>query len=376
MVITMDLRNRVPIDYAVPIHGYLSPIVICLTLITNSLACVVLMQKNMRSPTNIILTGLAISGMCTGIFPLPLYIYFYSFENYLEKVPIDWCVIYFNFGRDIPTIFHTTSVWLTVTLAVHRYVYVCCSSNVRQNCTMRNIAIVILIVFCMSIICNCSSFVENDIIPVDAPSNINPNDTITTCIVRVKPWLYGYIDIYYSLKIWFRAIFIQFIPCTVLLVLNILLILKIRMANRRRRQMVSQNRSSESNNSTNIMLIIVVAVFLMAELPTGIHFILYIIQNTLDNISILNARESQVIAMLTNFFLLLSFPINFFIYCGMSTQFRKTFLKTFRRNWTNSTGNIEMQVWPLVNKSFWTPDHLMKAGWWFVTKCSPEPIIL
>ncbi|XP_063418543.1 sex peptide receptor-like [Mytilus trossulus] len=328
----LDLGNIYPIDYAGPIYGYLSPIVICLTVITNSFACVVLMQKNMRSPTNIILAGLAISDMCTGIFLLPLYIYFYSFEHYLEKVPIDWCVIYFNFGLNIPVIFHTTSVWLTVTLAIHRYVYVCSSSNVRQNCTMRNIAIVILIVFCMSIICNCSSFVEDDIIQVDAPSNINPNDTIRTCTVGVKPWLYGYVDIYYSLRFLFRAIFIQLIPCTVLLVMNVLLTLKITKANRRRRQMVSKNRSSESINRTNQMLIIVVAVFLIAELPTGIIFILQFIQNTFENIFFFNTEEAVLVSILANFFIFLSFPINFFIYCGMSTQFRKTFKKTIKRN--------------------------------------------
>ncbi|XP_052080720.1 sex peptide receptor-like [Mytilus californianus] len=154
---------------------------------------------------------MAISDMCTGIFPLPLYIYFFSFGNYLEKVPIDWCIIYSYFGQYIPTIFHTTSVWLTVTLAIHRYLY--------------------------------------------------------------------------------------FIPCTVLLVMNVLLILKIRKANRTRRLMVSQNRSSESNNSTNLMLVIVVAFFLMAELPTGINFILTIIQNTFENISFFNAREENIVSL-------------------------------------------------------------------------------
>ena len=135
--------------------------------------------------------------------------------------------------------------------------------------------------------------------------------------------------------------------------MNVLVILKIRRANRTRRQMVSQNRSnrqssvdsatlplrygigrvvtnenrsSATNNSTNLILAILVA---------GITVIL-LYQNTFENISVFNKREAAVIFMLTfvlawfyenklsihltNVFLLLSFPIDFFIYCGMSKQ--------------------------------------------------------
>ncbi|XP_076089049.1 sex peptide receptor-like [Mytilus galloprovincialis] len=67
---------------------------------------------------------MAISDMCTGLCPLPLYIYFYSYGNYVEKIPINWCVVYFYFDQYFPTIFHTISIWLTTTLTIQRYIHV------------------------------------------------------------------------------------------------------------------------------------------------------------------------------------------------------------------------------------------------------------
>ncbi|KAK3735028.1 hypothetical protein RRG08_001819 [Elysia crispata] len=36
-------------------------------------------------------------------------------------------------------------------------------------------------------------------------------------------------------------------------------------------------------------------------------------------------RSCEILSLLSNFFILLSYPLNFFIYCGMSKQFRTTF---------------------------------------------------
>ncbi|XP_071149121.1 sex peptide receptor-like [Mytilus edulis] len=159
---------------------------------------------------------MTIADLCTGIFPLPLYIYFFSFGNYLEKVSVNWCVIYVYFEEYILAIFHTTSIWLTTTLAIQRYMFVYRSLNVRirEKCTMGKIVIVIVIIL------------EDDFSPVNASSNIHPNDTIKICAITVNPWLLDNFKIYYNIYFWFRAIFIHLIPCLILLFINVLLIIK------------------------------------------------------------------------------------------------------------------------------------------------------
>jgi len=121
--ITPMVAKRLAIS--VPIYGYVSPPVILLTLITNSLICVVLLRRGMRTATNLILAAMALSDMLTGLCPLPCFIYFYTFEANRDWVPYRWCTAYVTLIDRLPTVFHTASIWLTVALAVHRYICVC-----------------------------------------------------------------------------------------------------------------------------------------------------------------------------------------------------------------------------------------------------------
>ncbi|KAF7490933.1 Sex peptide receptor [Sarcoptes scabiei] len=84
------------------------------------------------------------------------------------------------------------------------------------------------------------------------------------------------------------------------------------------------------SRSTTIMLIMIVSMFLLLEIPLALTTILHVIQNAfqteLVSYSILNT-----IIMMTNFFIIVSYPINFAIYCGMSRQFRITFYQSILR---------------------------------------------
>jgi hypothetical protein len=119
----MLVRNT---PYSVPIYGVVSPPVVLLTVITNTLVCLVLLRRPaMRTPTNVLLAALAISDALTGLCPFPCFIYFYTMGRYLDWVPYRWCALYPALTDHLPTVFHTASIWLTVALAVHRYVCVC-----------------------------------------------------------------------------------------------------------------------------------------------------------------------------------------------------------------------------------------------------------
>lgn len=107
----------------------------------------------------------------------------------------------------------------------------------------------------------------------------------------------------------------------------------LQQAQRRRRQLLAQNRKSEScrlaeSNVTTMMLVAVVGVFLLVEIPLAISMLLLMVDNTFV-LDLLEARQRDIFEQLINTFILLSYPINFFIYCGMSQQFRDTFCGLF-----------------------------------------------
>src|SRR6218665_1577669 len=120
------------------LNGYASPILVILIVVTNAFVCIVLLQSNLRTPTNLLLVGMAISDTLTGIFPLPSYIYFYALGNYRDFVPHAWCYPNVTLSLNLPTVFHTASIWLTVALAAQRYVYVCHPDKARVFFTTTN----------------------------------------------------------------------------------------------------------------------------------------------------------------------------------------------------------------------------------------------
>ena len=320
--------------YTVPIYGYISPILVVFTIVTNTLVCIVLLKKNMRSPTNALLVGLALSDMLTGIWSVPCFIYFYTLSRYKEYVPFDWCAVYHLLVFHLPTVFHTASIWLTVALAVQRYIYVCHPIRAKRWCSIPIVIKGSLIVYAISILSHFFMFVNRMYLYVQVPSKENPGlYNVSACVMKTPPLIEQNEDILFSSYYWFRVIFIHLIPCLSLVVLNGILVRAMRAAQRRRETLLKQNRKTEckriyDSNCTTLMLVAVVGVFLLVEFPLGITFILLIVSNTF-NIVIMTNDTQNTATLFTNLFILLSYPINFFIYCGMSRQFRNTFKQLF-----------------------------------------------
>ena len=320
--------------YTVVVSGFVCPILAIVTILCNILVCVVLLKKNMRTPTNVVLVAMALSDMLTGVWPMPCFIYFYTLGNWAEWLPYRWCGIYDILIEYMPTIFHTASIWLTVALAIQRYIYVCHSFRAKQWCTVPNVIKVVVFIYVAAFLSQVSRFAEFNYKPVPLQSRVHgPNVTIMGCVRHVAPFVESNIQVYFGMYYWTRVLLVHVVPCTTLVVLNSLLVSAMRSAQARRRMLLKQNRKSESrrlkeSNCTTLMLVVVVGVFLLVELPMAICLILFIMENTLET-GIMEANARNVTTIFINLFILLSYPINFFVYCGMSKQFRETFKRLF-----------------------------------------------
>lgn len=320
-------------QFTIPIYGYITPALVILTLLTNLLVCLVLFKKNMRTPTNTLLGAMAISDMLTGVWPIPCFVFFFTAGNYHEWVPYAWCYAYNCLTEYMPTIFHTASIWLTVALAVQRYIFVCHSLKAKQWCTMQNAVKVVVVCYIVAFISQLCRFVENEHVPVLIQSRLDPERQMHACVTHFIPFVQKYMDIYFNVYFWFRVVFIHLVPCVTLMVLNALLVNAMRAAQRRRELLLMQNRKSEcrrlkESTYTTLMLVAVVGLFLLVEFPQAIFLTIIIIENNFE-MEILEADTRNVASLFINLFILLSYPVNFFIYCTMSRQFRDTFKKLF-----------------------------------------------
>ncbi|XP_058987926.1 G-protein coupled receptor dmsr-1-like [Musca domestica] len=127
------------------VHGYMSLIVCILGTTANTLNIIVLSRREMRSPTNAILTGLAVADLAVMLEYIPYTMHEFILWEHLsheQKLSYSWAC-FIKFHSIFTQVLHTISIWLTVTLAVWRYIAVGYPQKNRQWCGMRTTIITI-----------------------------------------------------------------------------------------------------------------------------------------------------------------------------------------------------------------------------------------
>ncbi|KAH8296259.1 hypothetical protein KR054_003809, partial [Drosophila jambulina] len=135
-------------------HGYVSLVVCILGTIANTLNIIVLTRREMRSPTNAILTGLAVADLAVMLEYIPYTIHDYILTDSLpreEKLSYSWAC-FIKFHSIFAQVLHTISIWLTVTLAVWRYIAVGYPQKNRVWCGMRTTIITITTAYVVCIL--------------------------------------------------------------------------------------------------------------------------------------------------------------------------------------------------------------------------------
>ena len=320
-------------------HGYFAAVICVWGIAANLANIIVLTRKNMISSTNLILTWLAVADLLTMTSYLPVSIHFYIMIDPRLKFPatpsLHW-IRFMLFHINFAVVCHTVAIWLTITLAIFRYLFICYPTRGMELCSMLRSKIAIILNYVsVVIICIPNSLItciikENRLIHEDSLNHTTGNishsqynftyyNFAETSIAH--PFLFKF-------NYWIQAILIKMIPCILLVVLTICLIVAMHQANKRRMKLKSQGKKDESDrarehNRTTGMLLAIVGLFLLTELPQGIL--------TLCNIFIPNFYMDvywplgdvlDMLAMINN-------SINFVLYCTMSRQFRDTFMDVF-----------------------------------------------
>lgn len=208
----------------------------------------------------------------------------------------------------------------------------CHAPVARTWCTMPRVLKAIAGIGMMAVIHQISRFFDQVYRPLTVRT---PDGHVHVCMVQMAEWVETInVNLYYTVYFSFRVIFVHAVPCVTLVVLNVLLFRAMREAQRKRDKLFKENRKSEckrllDSNCTTLMLIVVVTVFLLVEIPLAVVTVLHIISSSIREI--LDYEIANVLILFTNFFIIVSYPINFAIYCGMSRQFRETFKELFVR---------------------------------------------
>lgn len=218
----------------------------------------------------------------------------------------------------------------------------------KSWCTLENTKWGIAAIFCLSCLHQITRFFDKEYEAVVLEIPLCSGDLVEVAKVTFATWVSdgsdGSLDAYMISFFGFRIIFVHLLPCVSLVTFNIMLFRAMKEAEKRRERLLSGqpnrhckvNRGGDTKDSKKIrdanrtthMLIVVITVFLAVELPLGIIVTFHTVASSL-HANFLNYEVMAIMIMFLNMIIALSYPLNFGIYCGMSQQFRETFMKLF-----------------------------------------------
>ena len=145
-------------------HGYVSTAVCLFGLMSNTANIIVLTRKNMISSTNTILMWLAVADLLTMMSYLPFAIHFYIMKEPELKVfqtrSFGW-IIFLMFHASFSIVCHTVAIWLTIALAIFRYIYICMPTKGSIYCSLRRAKFTIFAVYALTVVVCVPNYITN-----------------------------------------------------------------------------------------------------------------------------------------------------------------------------------------------------------------------
>lgn len=317
------------------------PFIMVVGIVGNTITMVIMTRRRMRSSTNWYLAALAIFDMLYLIFTFIL-----SLKHYPNAYDVTYYAYWYMipFSHMITDAASNTSVWLTVTFTIERYIAVCHPIKGKVICTESRAKKVI---FCVFIIC------VSITLPTPFEWVVYEHYDMATNSTRMKVAFSElgqnatYKSIYYHTTVFLFVL----LPLVLLVIFNSFLIRSVHQSTKQRSKMVmgkdnshqsgKGDHSTASNSSSSgaspsssrqeiritVMLIAVVILFLICQTPTAC-ILVYTVFHEPDP----TTNEGALITGLSNIFnFLMSINAagNFVLYCLLSQKYRRTFVNMF-----------------------------------------------
>lgn len=297
-------------DFEVPMYGYIWPILVILTTCFNLIVICGFLRKRMRTSTNLILVFIAVSDSMTGIVTLPATFHIFTNENVL--LTKDWCNVAMITRLYISRAFHTVSVWETLLLGVYRLLQVRCPAVAQRVCTTKKTLGMIALIYILAF--SLHSFHAFD-----------EKVQLGFCTWHL-PAQCGWACVY----IWCTLLLCHLIPCAALLIMAVQMMRALNNLNHNVMDLqTSMNRRKERNRKLTVAVVLIVLIFLIPELPYGI-FYLMIVSMQHSNQQIFPLRTNRIVHTVYELVLVLSFHLNFWVYCLMIQSFRNLLKQLLR----------------------------------------------
>lgn len=286
------------------------PISCIVGITTNFLALAVFQHRDMRTSTNVYLLFLAVSDTIKLFNDLMYFIIVaVSLTNpTLSQMMMStmYPIAHYIFNMSV-----CVTSWLTVSVAVERYISVCYASRARELCTIPRARCTCTFVFIFMSVLAVPSALRYEMRTVfDRRFNSSCVLIVPTELGKNAAFIIPYSWILNSSR--------GIIPVFILIVLNAKII------NELRKERV-KGKTFSARNRITLMLIVIVFMFLVCITPDAIMSTFFGKGYVEENYLVKGIRE------ITDTLLAVNSASSFFLYFSMSSVFRTTFMKMFCR---------------------------------------------
>ncbi|XP_061165763.1 FMRFamide receptor-like [Saccostrea echinata] len=321
---------------------YVSPILIFVGTIANTLSIIVLLRKRMRTSTTMFyLTVLSFGDMMVLYTGLLRYWIKSAFHEDIRLISEFSCKIHaflVYFSLDFTT-------WVLVAVTIDRCIFVCLPFRAKRLCTLKHAKIVVIGIALVMTALNFQLF-------WGVSFEVQLGELACTHVNDFTEFAWPWIDF----------CMFSIVPFTIMIIANILIIKKLFMSHKRvasHNHEAAHSEHSESvmnhsnGHSVNVhakqrkvpsvttMLLTTNCVFLALTLPIVVYLIVYpyVLYDATDHVT----AVLQLLWAIANMFQYTNNTIHFFLYCMTGPRFRRELFKLFNIK-TRSSHELTMTM--------------------------------
>jgi hypothetical protein len=326
------LRMTLPEEYDMKtiVYGKVVPALALMIVILNILMIVVFWRGRFRSPSHVVLIGIAICNMLYMISIVIPSVYFYGLGFGNEYVPYDWCVPFHILFISVPKICSMSALYLTALLGIHRFLIVSFPIKAKSILKVKQTVCIVIVIIILVVTVNLNRMLNlQHLHEVFVNSAVETDKVVSGCRWTRRPKN--------DLLVVLMEITV-ILPISVLIIFNTLLIrLLFRTISIRRE--LAQNDDREESLKRMIVLTsaIVTSVIIVSVPDLVVRSILYATGNQCRNCFV-NKSKFTVYMQCAH---MVTYSANFFIYSFLSKMFRdamRNFMqcRSVRRNFNSS----------------------------------------